>query len=412
MSPTPSTQRGAATLAVAVLLAVAMLVAALYVNRHLLADQRSAAQQVRTTQAFEAAEAGIAWALAQLNTSRRIGSTCLPAPGATTSFRERHLTWQSDSGSFVASGTRPACVRNAQGWTCHCPADGAGTPSADDDGQPHPGFTLTLLAGPRPGTVRLRALGCSHFARPCAPAADARSEAIAQVEVLVALLPGIARPPAAALTARDGVAATGSPGLHNADPRSGGVALHTGGGVQAVALRLTAPAGSSQVNALVTHDAVLAGAEPRELFASTFGVDRATWRAQPAATRLACPGDCGADLLAAIGDGVVNPLVAVDGGLRIDGPIEIGTPARPVVLVVDGPVQFNGAVRLHGLLYANRLQWDDTPAHGALLRGAAVLEAGYAGSGTPDIVRDAGILATLRGNTGSFVRIPGSWRDF
>jgi len=406
------TQRGAATLAVAGLLAGAMLIAALFVNRHLLAEQHTASQQVRATQAFEAAEAGIEWALAQLNAPRRIGADCLPAAGATTSFRERHLTWQARTGLFVAGNGTPACVRNAGGWSCHCPAQGTGTPAVDDDGVAHPGFSLTLLAGTRPGTIRLRVQGCSSFARPCAPAATARSEAVAAVEVTVALLPGVAQPPAAALTARGGVDTGAALGTHNADPRSGGVALHAGGEVQANALRLTAPAGSSQADALLANDATLAAATPRELFGSTFGIDRETWRAQPMAKRLTCGGECGGDLLAAIGDGVVNPLIAIDGVLRIDGPLVIGTPQRPVVLVVDGPVQFTGAVKLHGLVYATGLQWDTTPAHGALLRGAVVLEDGYGGSGTPDIVRDAAILETLRGNSGSFVRVGGGWRDF
>lgn len=412
MTNPPTRQRGAATLAVAALLAGAMLLAALYVNRHLLAEQRSGTQQLRSTQAFEAAEAGIEWALAQLNAPRRIGTDCGPAADATASFRERHLRWEPRTGAFVAGTQQPACVRNGNGWTCHCPAEGNGTPAFDDDGVAHPGFAITLLAGPRPGTVRLRAQGCSHFARPCATGAPARSDATAQVEVTLALLPGLARAPAAALAAGGNVVATGALGIHNADPRSGGVALHAGGTVQADTLRLTAPAGSSQADAFLAGDAALAAATPRERFASTFGMDLDTWRAQPMVKRVACNGECGAELHAAVGNGVVQQLVAVDGALRVDGPLTLGTPQRPVVLVVDGPAQFNGAVTLHGLLVARRLQWDGSTTSGALIRGAALIDGDVTGSASPDIARDTAILDALRGSTGTFVRLPGSWRDF
>lgn len=407
-----SSQHGAATLAVAALLAAAMLLAALYVNRHLLAEQRSAARQVQSTQAFEAAEAGIEWALAQLNAPRRIGTDCQASAASPVSFRERHLAWQPRSGVFEAGTQQPACVRNASGWTCHCPAEGAGTPAVDDDGVPHPGFSVAFSSGDRPGTVRIRSQGCMPFAKPCAAGAENRADANARVEVLVALMPGIARAPAAALTARGIVVANGALAVHNADPRSGGLALHTGGAVQAPLLRLTAPAGSPNADAFLVLDPALSAATPQAVFASTFGTARTTWREQPAAHRLSCGGECGAALQAAIGDGIVQPLVAVDGDLRVDGPLTLGTPERPVVIVVEGDVRFAGAVTLHGLLYARNLRWDDTTGPGALLRGAVVLEEGYAGNGAPDIARDHAILERLRGERGSFVRLPGGWRDF
>lgn len=375
MHPIRFAQRGVATLAVAALLAATMLLAALYVNRQLLTEQRSAVQQMRSAQAFEAAEAGIDWALAQLADSRPSGPDCR-ALASGVSLRDRLIAWQPDTGRFTPADLRPACVRNAAGWSCACPEHGNGAPAADDDGAPHPGFSVTLLEGPRPGTVRVRAQGCSRFARPCATSAAARSEATAQVEVLAALLPAIARPPVAALTVRGGVTSS-----------------------EALDVR------------------VVATMTPRELFASIFGMDRATWRDQPAARRLACDAaDCGDALRRAIGEGVAHPLIAIDGGLRLDGPLELGTPERPVVLVVDGPVQLRGAVTLHGVLHATRLRWDDTPPPGALeraqVRGAVVLDEGYSGSGKPELLRDTAVLDRLRRQQGSFVRAGGGWRDF
>jgi hypothetical protein len=102
----------------------------------------------------------------------------------------------------------------------------------------------------------------------------------------------------------------------------------------------------------------------------------------------------------------------VPGDLQLDGPLVLGTPQRPVAIVVDGAAQLRGAVVVHGLLYAGSLRWDDTAGAGALVRGAALSEGGYSGNGAPDFGYDAAVLATLKGNTGSFARINGSWRDF
>ena len=76
-----------------------------------------------------------------------------------------------------------------------------------------------------------------------------------------------------------------------------------------------------------------------------------------------------------------------------------------------GAVRFGDAVQFHGVLHAGSVSWA-TPAGGALLRGALLSEAGYGGDGTPALVYDRAVLATLQRASGSFVRVSGSWRDF
>src|SRR5690242_1966024 len=128
-SPCPTrSQRGAAALVVTMLLLFAMVLVAVFANRQLMFEQRSAANQVRSTLAFEAAEAGLEWAVAQLNTNRRIDATCQPsADPAAASFRSRYLaiargtglitptTW-NQAGTAIA--LQAACVRAGDGWTC------------------------------------------------------------------------------------------------------------------------------------------------------------------------------------------------------------------------------------------------------------------------------------------------------
>src|SRR5436190_6892793 len=115
----PAGQRGAAAFVVTALLVFAMLIVVTVANRNAIVETRASANQYRSTQSFEAAEAGLEWALARFNDDAPMGDDCLPSGDpAAPSFRERYL--RDDGAGFVAAtwsdaGTpRPlqaACVR-------------------------------------------------------------------------------------------------------------------------------------------------------------------------------------------------------------------------------------------------------------------------------------------------------------
>ena len=423
--PAPHTtarQRGAATLVVTVGLACAMLLVAVYVNRNLIVEQRASAHQVQATQAFEAAEAGLEWALAQLNNPARIGSNCLSA-SAGTSFREHFLGYERARATYavatwtnagVATPRRAACIRTATAWDCSCPNDGTPRPAAADLGIVGPGFVLEFAADPQPGIVRVTATGCARFGGICAAAGANGGDATARLTVALGLVPGLKTAPAAPLTARGTVDAGGAAiGLHHIDPASGGFVVRAGAAVNAGSARLSGPAGTTPTDMVVAGDAALAGLSSEALFSTYFGMPRAAWVEQGVVTTLRCSAaNCADELLAAIDPDVVHALIHVQGDLRLDGPLTLGTSLRPVVIVVDGAVQLHGSVVIHGVLHGRSLGWDDSAAPGALLRGAAISEGDYRGNGAPDLVYDPEVLATLKGNTGSFVRVSGSWRDF
>ena len=46
------------------------------------------------------------------------------------------------------------------------------------------------------------------------------------------------------------------------------------------------------------------------------------------------------------------------------------------------------------------------------MRGALISEGPAAGDSSLDLALDAAVLEALRTRQGSFVRLPGSWRDF
>lgn len=413
-------QHGVAALVVTMALFFGMLLVAVFANRNLVFEQRSSANQYRATQAFEAAEAGLEWAQAQLNRGERIGADCKASSDpAALSFRERYLLPSGGAGfsgrTWNNAGTmqalQPSCVRADDAWRCSCPNNGHPSlvaPSAPV--RPAPAFAVEFLPGARAGVVRVIAHGCSSLGAACAPGTTTRADASARVEVSLALLPGLASAPAAPLTTRGTINAPGAAlRIHNPELAAGGVAVHAGGSVDLASAQLLGAAGGALAHAMVVGDAALAALTPDQMFMRYFGLQRASWTAQPTVTSLACAGNCAAALVAASAS---SALIRISGDAVIEGPVTLGQPGQPVVIVSDGAVQLRGAVTLNGLLYAGALSWTGAVPSDAQVRGALVSEAGYQGDGTPELVYDAGLLDVLRTQAGTFARISGSWRDF
>jgi hypothetical protein len=404
-------QRGAATLLVCIVLLFAMTLIAVFANRNLIFETRSASNLVRATQAFEAAEAGIEWAIAMLNSRRPIDAACLRSERAEDrSFRERRLrydaldtmqwplTW-NDAGKPTA--LLASCIRGTDGWTCSCPASGLPSLPA---GAARPSFSVQLAAGPQPGLVRLTSTGCASSGAIC-PA-----ESGSRIQVLLGLVPGLGTAPTAPLTAKDGIAMAGSIGVHNPDAAANGITVHAGGSIAMPAARLTTVPGGPLAGSSIERDAALAASGADAFFAAFFGLDRNAWRDLPAVARTRCESNCAAALAALIADGR-NPLVWVDGDLELEGPASLGSRERPVMLVASGAVRIKGGVTLHGLVYGTRVSWDAGVGAGQV-HGAVVSQGSVDGSGTPDLAYDGVVLDALKNNSGSLAKVPGSWKDF
>jgi hypothetical protein len=124
--------------------------------------------------------------------------------------------------------------------------------------------------------------------------------------------------------------------------------------------------------------------------------------------RLDCRGDC----TAALREATSTPrhtLFAIDGDVRLQGPLALGSAERPVLIVATGAIHLDGAVTLNGVLYGSALSWSGS---GAVLRGALLSEGAATGAPGLDLAREPTVLDTLQLKSGSFVRLPGSWRDF
>jgi hypothetical protein len=427
--------RGAAALVVVMVLFFIVALVAAYTSRNLIFEQRTSANQYRSTQAFEAAEAGLEWALAMLN-SGRIDETCLPRTDpaiAGDSFRQRYLSVDPDSGLVDVrtrsdgQPLRPACVFDGTDWKCSCPLDGAAVLDAPVGAGPFPAFVLRFFRNDPPyppgsaaypaGVVRIESTGCTRLDADnvCAPT-TASGDGRATVTIVAAMKSALSTPPTAAVTVHGDLQRSGSTTLRasNLDVDSGGITLHAGDAPAPDPPRLdlqslpgTPPARS------VFNDAQMAGLDAGRMFASVFGIARDTYRLQPAAVYINCIVDCSAATvrdLAALNPGRV---LWIDGNFAVNINDAIGTAASPVLLVVTGNVETSSAgAQLHGVVYTVGNRWVNT---GALTLTGALIGEGdldFSGNGTNTISYDPSVLKRLRNTHGSFVRVPGSWRDF
>lgn len=400
---------------VTLLLLVLMIVAA-YLQRGLVFEQKASTHQYRATQAAESAEAGLEWGLAMLN-APRLDDHCA-AQSTGRPLRDRVLVTAGASRSafqpvFDPSAVgAPACARSQGGWQCLCPSQGLAVPGTDADDELHPGFRIEFSGAaaddghPLPGVVRLVAHGCAHAAQPFCADGRPTNPGHAVASVQAALVPALAAVPPAALTASGDIDfASNAVSVHNPD-RASGWLLQAGGALKVAVARLFPPSGTPASSALSDHDPVLAARSAEDLQRLHLGMTAKAYAQLPSVAALSCASGCKAAMQTALSAGY--RMLYVNGDLQLDN-IGIGSAQEPVVLLVDGAVRFGAGVRFAGFLMGGPLQWQGSGADA--LRGAAVIAGSVSVTGTPDFTHDAAVLDLLHTTTGTFARVPGSWKD-
>lgn len=421
----PSPQAGAATLVVLMLLMTGMVIVAAWAQRNSVAGLRSIGHQTRQAQALEAAEAGLAWATGQLNQGP-IDDRCEPAGGqaAALSFQQRLLGPVDLTQRLVPRATEgpnpgplPArCLMAADGWACRCPQAGQPPSEPPDDGQ-SPAFQVHFEPTLRPGQVQLVSIGCSQRAPPCSTGPGPAADASTRLRLTLALLPRLRAAPGAALLAQGSIDhGTAALGLHAPDGSGGAIAAHVGGHGGTSALRLSTTGGGDPALALKAEDAALRSLPPGRLHARHLGMSVAAWSRQPGVRRIDCRTACEDALTQALAQAVAAgddlPRLHVHGDLSLTGPRHVGEAGRPVLLVIDGDLRLDGAVKLHGVVMARDLLWNGVAeGGGGLIKGAVVLSGGYRGDAAGDVVHDSALVRALQRQQGLWVVVPGSWRD-
>jgi Tfp pilus assembly protein PilX len=411
-------QRGLAATAAALLLFLAMGIIVAFTNRSLVFEQRTAANQYRYTKAFEAAEAGLEWAIAMLNTKELVYSDCLSAAagsslaGTGQGFKSRYLNVDTSTGAITAGAVMPMCVISAGGYRCSCPPANPATVATEEG----PAFMVRFESYGTPGIVRVYSYGCTSAAGECHPTSSGTPDATARVTALLGVIPAVGVVPGAAITARQALSWTGGTGaamgVYNVDPESNGITINAGSTVTEGFAEIVTIQGSPASSSIIQDDTSLSSLTADQMFVSFMGMSLDQYR--DSATIVTCPssGSCDATLQAAYdATDPANRVFWIEGDLQLQGNVSWGDVNNPGVFVVNGNINLGGTMDVVGLLYAVG-NWDTTGSGSALVRGASVTGGNFSGNGTTDFYYDASVLKKLVRTPGSFIKVPGSWKDF
>ncbi len=417
-------QRGAATLVIVMVLFLVMALLAAYASRSLLFEQRISASYARASLAQEVAEGGIEWTLAQLN-APAIDGACQPNAGGHR-FVDKYLPIDAADRSILnlpsnSTGIAADCRRDASGsgWVCQCPDNKAWTaPAAATGPDITPSFGVKFpSASSRSGTINVAVVGCTDsVVTNCAGLySDERSRtqvALSTQWATFALVSAVRTPPAAPLIVKGDLTMTGTGlGLHNTDPRSAGALLAIGGTWSGMNdARMQTVPGSALDQVRFQNDTSLKDAPSADdVFKMFMGMRGAQYRQHPALREVVCSGDCGAALAEAYAAG--KRILWVDGPMQLLTNQVIGTLNDPVLIianrvVLNGPFQINGMVVAQG-----DLDWTNTGSAASQVAGMVLVTGNMTTAGTMDIAYQQAVADQLRNRIGSFVRVPGSWRD-
>ena len=459
-------QRGAASLVIAVLLLVGMTLVAFFGNRVYIFEQKTSANQFRATKAFETAEAGLEWAIGKLNDPKVIDAEPSCATATTgffgkKSFRDRYGNPQSkdpDDTSAGSSGFYPttilpilrtvsqaACSINSAGaLTCNCPhpedtyPDNHPTLGADDDARFRVEFKrvkddpLTVPVEPTdPLSIEIIAIGCTSKDPACDLVSDGKkADATAVVRALVKVVPTFGNAPSSALTTGSATNIAGNLSVVNTDPSTNGITINAGTSVvQGTSTSVVTLPGTPPSASILDNDASLTALTNADtngdlFFQSYFGKTMEAYR-NDSQTKVITAADCatatacGTLVSSWYNQGfqqfwIYPDVQFTNANLPTAG--TLGTPDRPIFLAGDGNLELKSNLVAYGMLYAATASatenWDYSGSGSGTVFGALVSRGSFnKGSGTLNIVFDPKVFGMGSAPSGVLVKVPGSWRD-
>lgn len=448
----PRRQRGAAALTVSIVLLIVMSLMAFFVNRGMVFEQRTSANQYRATRAFEMAEAGLEWAVAQLNAEAPITTapSCASTTGpATNTFAARYLTIGPGGIGVVANGRASGSIAANGSVTSSCPLPGnAATLGNADEPRFMVEFSKTGITDP--WAVRVISRGCTNAGNYCVDGSTTSPspDGVAVVSAIYKMVPALPLAPGAGLVT-GGSATTGGNFMviNDKDYPSNGITINSGSvvnlgnGTEVKTIGGTHPRASVLDNDPSLRNLTNADANGETMFQSFMGDSFAQYQANPK-TWIITSGTCAAAVASrctscgtasACGTALMD--VYTNKGVEkfwADTPVQFGmsnrptastenpdrsfgTSARPLIIGSSSNVDFNGAILAYGMFYAATATATDNyvvvGTGSATVVGAIVTRSNFVkGAGSMNLVYDAKLF-TPQQNFGLMVRVPGSWRD-
>ncbi|WP_457326201.1 PilX N-terminal domain-containing pilus assembly protein, partial [Roseateles sp. P5_E11] len=310
-------QHGAATLVVVMVLFLVMALLAAYANRSLMFEQRISGSYYRASMAQEMSEAGVEWSLAMLNGTAIDGSCTAVATGGTrfvnqylnVSAADRATTTQVTSGARQLAAD---CSYDGTNLVCRCPQPNArvAQPTTALAGALIPSFGVALGTDTKLhyGNFQVTSYGCTDSSVDnCAGAtatAEFRSQTAAAASlqyVSIGFIGAVPSSPASPLTVKGTLTTSGvgGLGLHNADPRSSGLLVVSGGlAPSLIDARMDTVPGTPPDQARSFTDSYLSTLTNSEddnktFFRNFMGMVPSRYKNHPAARSVTCSGNCG-----------------------------------------------------------------------------------------------------------------------
>jgi Tfp pilus assembly protein PilX len=432
-------QAGAAALAVTVMLVFGASIAVFYLNRSLVFEQKTSANQYRSTTALEAAEAGLEWAIGMLNAPYDINTSCALQSTTNVSFRRKYVQTQwfgstPNSNVIPAENVFPGCKISGTTLTCSCPnVPSSGTATAALGTTVQPGFTVALSPVPtNPSNyagakdeeaVQVTVHGCTATANACAPGTQTSAtgpDAVATVTATVKFRPLLRAGPAAALTCGGYCNPGGSYNIINTDPSTNGITINAGSTItlDPGANTATIP-GLPPANAQIANDSSLAAlyngdttCSNSSMFQAYFGSTIQQYAAAPSTKSITCTSasECGTAVNAAFADGW-RAFYFPSGFSWNNSSGNLGTASDPVTIVTPGSFDINGNITIHGMVFSNSANLNDFGTGTADIIGAVVVCGNQDSNGNGTIQFDPSVLLNNRRSTAVAVRVNGSWSD-
>lgn len=429
-TPTCKRQRGGATLLVTMILLFSTSIIMLYLNRSILFEQKTSANQMRSTMALEMAEAGMEWATGMLNTAYDIDANCSFLTTTNISFRRKYIQTQWNDAThpttdvIPATTTYPGCKINPETnvRTCSCPTvPGSGSATAALGTSVQPGFTVSFSTTSDPEAVRIIVTGCTAQAGACTPANASNSDATTTVSAILKMRPLLRAAPASPLTCGTSCQVGGSYNIVNRDVSTGGILVNAGATItQGNGTSYASIPGQPTANALVGNDSSLSALSSNDatcsnssMFSAFFGSTIAEYAASPMTKTIPGCGsasDCGSLVDTAYNDGW-RSFYFPDGFARNNSSGSLGSASDPVTLVSAAGFDLNGNIDIYGMIFSNSANVNDLGTGTADIHGALVTCAAYDNNGNGTLEYDPDVLKGVRRSTGALVRVAGSWTD-
>ena len=406
-------ERGAVTLVLTAALLLVTSLVALYSQHRLWFEQQASNNQVRSVRASELAQAGLEWALAQLNAPSQLANapSCQGAneqPGAQL-FRERYATPSAAQGATPRGLYPPAnaiagCTLSEHGeLQCACPTPGQAPVLSNTQA----GRFLVQFVAHADDPLAIEVLSTGHV-----EGDDAR----AQVRQVLKLAAAVVHPPDAAIVVGGSFQATGALRVSNLDAVSQGVALRAGGGVTTGTDTVL-----QSLSGVISSDTTLAQLRATDASGTRFfeviaGRTVASYLSDPMTTVIdasacATPTACGALLLASHRLG--GQQFWLDTEVSLPTTAHLGSADRPVLMATKGRLTLSGDIAIRGLVIADDLHIDDSATGATSVVGALVVRGDLVqGAGSLSVTYDRTALGMAGGKPmGLLTPVPGTWRD-